>query len=64
MNAGLMAPRLMASGMTAAGLGIGLIVAAFVGEYTPVLILWGAALLGAGAALGVVSHLIRNRRSG
>ena len=64
MNAGLIAPRLMASGMTAAGLGIGLIVAAFVGEYTPTLILWGAALLGAGASLGVVSHLMRNRRSG
>ncbi len=64
MNAGLIAPRLMAWGMTAAGLGLGLIAAAFVGEYTPILILWGAALLGAGAALGAASYLIRNRRSG
>lgn len=64
MNAGFIAPRLLAWGMTSAGLGLGLMVAAFVGENTPVMVLWGAALLGVGAALSVTSYLVRSGRSG
>jgi hypothetical protein len=50
--------------MTSAGLGVGLIVAAFVGENTPVMILWGAALLSVGAAFGATYYVLRSRRSG
>ncbi len=64
MNASFIAPRLLAWGMTSAGLGLGLIVAAFVGEDTPVMVLWGTALLGVGAALSATSYLVRSRRSG
>lgn len=58
------APRLLGWGVTSAGLGVGLIVAAFVGENTPVMILWGAALLGVGAAFGGTYYLLRSRHSG
>ena len=64
MNASFIAPRLLAWGMTSAGLGLGLIVAAFVGEYTPVMILWGAALLGVGAAFSATYYWVRSRHSG
>ena len=58
------APRLLAWGMTSAGLGLGLIVAAFVGENTPAMALWGTALLGVGAAFAAAYYLLRRRRSG
>jgi hypothetical protein len=64
MISGGIAPRLLAWGMTSAGLGVGLIVAAFVGENTPVMMLWGTALLGVGAAFGGTYYLLRSRRSG
>ena len=38
--------------------------AAFVGEDTPVMVLWGAALLGVGAALSATYYLVRSRHSG
>ena len=64
MISGVIAPRLLAWGMTSSGLGLGLIVAAFVGEDTPVMVLWGAALLGVGAAFIATYYLVRSRRSG
>ncbi len=64
MIAGVIAPRLLAWGMTSSGLGLGLIVAAFVGEDTPVMILWGAAMLGVGAAFIATYYLVRSRSSG
>ena len=64
MISSVIAPRLLAWGMTSSGLGLGLIVAAFVGEDTPVMILWGAALLGVGAAFTATYYLVRSRRSG
>ena len=64
MIAGVIAPRLLAWGMTSAGLGLGLIVAAFVGEDTPVLMLWGAGLLGVGAAYTGMYYLVRSRHNG
>ena len=64
MISSAIAPRLLAWGMTAAGFGLGLIVAAFVGEDTPAMALWGAALLGVGAALSAVYYLLRSRRGG
>jgi hypothetical protein len=64
MNASFIAPRLLAWGMTSSGLGLGLIVAAFVGDNTPSMVLWGAVLLGIGAALGVSYYLVRSGHSG
>ena len=64
MNASFIAPRLLAWAMTSAGLGLGLIVAAFVGEDTPEMVLWGAVLLGVGAALSATYYLVRSRHSG
>ena len=64
MISGVTAPRLLAWGMTSAGLGLGLIVAAFVGENTPVMMLWGAALLGVGAVFTTTYYLARSRCSG
>jgi ABC-type uncharacterized transport system permease subunit len=64
MNTDFIAPRLLAWGMTSAGLGLGLIVAAFVGRNTPVMVLWGAMLLGVGATISVTSYLVRSKRSG
>ncbi len=62
MSTEMLGPRLLAWGMTAAGLGIGLIVAAFVGEYTPVLAVWGAILLIGGVTLAVASRYLRSGR--
>ena len=62
MNADLLGPRLLAWGMTAAGLGIGLMVAAFVGEYTPTLLVWGGVMLFAGVGLATASRLLRSRQ--
>ncbi|MDE2859912.1 MAG: hypothetical protein OYI31_02350 [Chloroflexota bacterium] len=62
MGIDLLGPRLLAWGTTAAGLGIGLIVATFVGEYTPTLMLWGAVLLVAGAGMAVASRVVRSKR--
>ncbi len=62
MSADLLGPRLLAWGMTAAGLGIGLIVAAFVGEFTPTILVWGGVLLIAGAGLAAASRLLRSRQ--
>ena len=62
MGMDMLGPRLLAWGMTAAGLGIGLIVAAFVGEYTPVLAVWGAILLIGGATLAVASRCLGSGR--
>ena len=64
MISGVLAPRLLAWGMASAGLGLGLIVAAFVGEDTPEMMLWGAGLLGVGAAFTTTYYLVRNRHSG
>ena len=64
MMSSIIAPRLLAWGMTSAGLGLGLIGAAFVGENTPVMVLWGAALLGVGAVLSATYYLVRSRHSG
>ena len=63
MSTGMLGPRLMAWGMTASGLGIGLIVAAFVGEDTPILAVWGAALSIAGLAMVVASRIVESRRN-
>ena len=46
-----LAPRLLSWGMTFSGLGIGLIVAAFVGEDTPSLALLGLGMLAGGIAM-------------
>ena len=64
MSTSFIEPHLLAWGMTSAGLGLGLIVAAFVGEDTPVMVLWGAALLGVGAVLSATYYLVRSRHSG
>ena len=64
MISSAIAPRLLAWGMTAAGFGLGLIVAAFVGENTPAMALWGAALLGVGAVFAAAHYLLRSRRNG
>ena len=64
MISSVIAPRLLSWGMTSAGLGLGLIVAAFVGENTPVMILWGAVLLGVGAACSAAHYILRSKRSG
>ena len=64
MIAGVIAPRLLAWAMTSFGLGLGLIVAAFVGEDTPVMVLWGAGLLGVGAAFTATYYMVRSKRSG
>ena len=62
MSMDMLVPRLLAWGMTTAGLGIGLIAAAFVGEYTPVLVFWGVGLVVAGAGLAIVSRLARSKQ--
>lgn len=59
----MLAPRLLSWGMTSAGLGLGLVVAAFVGEDTPMLALWGGLLVGAGTLL-MASHYLIRRRNG
>ena len=64
MIAGVTAPRLLAWGMTSFGLGLGLIVAAFVGEDTPIMAIWGAALLVLGAFFTTTYYMVRNRRDG
>lgn len=64
MLSSVVAPRLLAWGVTAAGLGLGLLVAAFVGEDTPAMALWGAALLGVGAVFGAAHYLLRSKRNG
>jgi ABC-type uncharacterized transport system permease subunit len=63
MSIGSIAPRLLAWGMTSAGLGLGLIVAAFIGENTPVMVLWGAVMLGIGASFTVAYYLVRSKHS-
>ena len=62
MSMDMLGPRMLAWGMTAAGLGIGLMVAAFVGEDTPNLLVWGAALLAGGAVLAVASRFLRSKQ--
>lgn len=62
MGMDMLGPRMLAWGMTAAGLGIGLMVAAFVGEYTPNLLVWGTALLIGGAVLAVASRFLRSKQ--
>jgi peptidoglycan/LPS O-acetylase OafA/YrhL len=62
MSIDMLAPRLLAWGMTAAGLGLGLIAAAFVGEDTPVLAYWGVGLLVVGAGLAVASRMARSKQ--
>ena len=62
MGMDMLGPRMLAWGMTAAGLGIGLMVAAFVGEYTPNLLVWGTALLVGGAVLSVASRFLRSKQ--
>ena len=46
-----LAPRLLSWGMTFSGIGIGLIVAAFVGEDTPSLALLGLGMLAGGIVM-------------
>ena len=60
----VLAPRLLAWGMTSSGLGLGLLVASFVGEDAPVLLLWGAVLLGVGVALSAAHYFLRKRVNG
>ena len=62
MGMDMLGPRMLAWGMTAAGLGIGLMVAAFVGEYTPNLLVWGTALLVGGTVLAVASRFLRSKQ--
>ena len=62
MGMDMLGPRMLAWGMTAAGLGIGLMVAAFVGEYTPNLLVWGAAMLVGGAVLAAASRFLRSKQ--
>ena len=57
------APRLLSWGMTFSGLGVGLIVAAFVGEYTPTLALAGLGMLGGGAAMLAARYYFGRRSS-
>mgnify|MGYP001592512833 CR=1 FL=1 len=59
-----LAPRLLAWGMASAGLGIGLIVASFVGEDTPQLRLWGLVLSCVGAVLVAAYRFLGRRSSG
>jgi ABC-type uncharacterized transport system permease subunit len=49
--------------MTSAGLGLGLIVAAFIGENTPVMVLWGAVMLGIGTSFTIAYYLVRSKHS-
>lgn len=53
--------RLLAWAMTAAGLGLGLIAASFLGKDTPVLLLWGAAILALGVVLGSTQRYLKRR---
>ena len=55
---GNLAPRLLSWGMTFSGLGIGLIVAAFVGEDTPSLALLGLGMLAGGIAMLATRFLL------
>ncbi|MBI4282329.1 MAG: hypothetical protein HY672_02425 [Chloroflexi bacterium] len=64
MISSVIGPRLLAWGMTSAGLGLGLIVAAFVGKDTPAMALWGVALLGVGAVFAAAHYLLRSRHGG
>ncbi|MBF8267105.1 MAG: hypothetical protein HW388_613 [Dehalococcoidia bacterium] len=57
-------PRLLGWGTMLAGLGMGLMVASFVGEDTPEMGMWGLALLGAGASLGATYYILRRRGHG
>ena len=59
-----LAPRLLTWGMTSAGLGLGLIVAAFVGKDTPIMILWGAGLLAVGGISTIGYFLLRSKGNG
>jgi hypothetical protein len=57
-------PRMLGWGVMLAGLGIGLIVASFVGEDTPELGLWGLGISGVGAVLSATYYILRRRGSG
>ena len=61
---GAIAPRLLGWGVMLAGLGIGLMVASFVGEDTPKLGLLGLALTGVGAVMGATYYFLGRRDSG
>lgn len=52
-----LAPRLLSWGMTFSGLGIGLIVASFIGEDTPAMALLGLGMLGGGIAMLAARYL-------
>ena len=56
-----MEPRLLAWAMTCAGLGLGLIVASFVGKDTPVLLAWGTGLLTLGVVVGTTQRYLKRR---
>ena len=58
-----LAPRLLSWGMTFSGIGIGLIVAAFVGEDTPSLALLGLGMLAGGIAMLATRFLLGRRSS-
>ena len=58
-----LAPRLLSWGMTFSGLGMGLIVASFVGENTPPMALLGLGSLGGGAAMLAARFLIGRKSS-
>ena len=57
------APRLLAWGMTFSGLGIGLVVASFVGEDTPTLALAGLGMLGGGVTMLGARYFLGRRSS-
>jgi hypothetical protein len=63
MNIDSISQRLLALGMTSLGLGLGLIVTAFVGENTPVMGLWGSIIFGIGASFTASYYLTRSRHS-
>ena len=60
----VLAPRLLAWGMTSSGLGLGLLVASFVGDGDPELRLWGVVVLGVGVALSATYYFLRKRVDG
>ena len=53
-----LAPRLLSWGMTFSGLGLGLIVASFVGENAPTLALAGLGALGGGVTMLATRYLL------
>ena len=58
-----LAPRLLSWGMTFSGLGMGLIVASFVGENAPSLALLGLGSLGGGATMLTARYLLGRKNS-